>query len=114
MAKAKTQKAEKGKGGGAPTAVTLWAGRGRALGALIGFTVVLWISHRAGMGMVDAALRGLIGAVGFSLVGWWCALLVITGLMRTAAAPRRAGPAPPAPAPRPEAPTAQIEAAGGE
>jgi hypothetical protein len=81
-----------------PSAVAVWAGRARAIGALIGFAVAFWVSRRAGIGTTDAALRGLLGAVAFSLVTWFAALLVIGGLVRTAAtrpAPPEA-PAPPA------------------
>lgn len=63
----------------------LWVSRGRAAGALIGFAIVAWVSHRAGIGLTDSALRGLVGAVAFSFVGWLCALMIITGLLRTAA-----------------------------
>jgi len=73
--------------GASPSTVRLWASRGRAAGALIGFAVAFWVSHRAGINLTDSALRGLIGAVAFSFVGWWCALLAITGLMRSAIVP---------------------------
>lgn len=70
---------------GDPAVIRLWTSRGRACGTLIGFGVVTWVSYRAGMGLTDAAFRGIIGGIVFSLVGWACALLVLTGLLRTAA-----------------------------
>ena len=92
MAKdAKDPKAKKAKGDapagaeGDPAVIRLWTSRGRACGTLIGFGVVSWVSHRAGMGLTDAAFRGIIGGIAFRFVGWACALLVLTGLLRTAA-----------------------------
>jgi hypothetical protein len=68
-----------------PVVIRLWTSRGRAWGSLIGFFVVAFVSYRAGIGPTDAAFRGLIGGIAFSFVGWGCALLVLTGLLRTAA-----------------------------
>lgn len=83
---------KKGKKGAAPAnpeadpaIIRLWTSRGRAWGSLIGFAVVTFVSYRAGMGLTDAAFRGIIGGLVFSLVGWGCTLLVLTGLLRTAA-----------------------------
>ena len=80
-------------GAGPAAVVRLWASRGRAAGALTGFVVVAAVSYRAGIGLTDAALRGLAGAVVFSFVGWLCALMVLTGLVRTAAGAPAGGPA---------------------
>lgn len=71
--------------GAAPEVIRYWTARGRAFGSLIGFAVVTYVSYRAGMGLTDAAFRGIIGGLVFSLVGWGCTLLVLTGLLRTAA-----------------------------
>jgi hypothetical protein len=71
------------------TPMTLWVGRARAAGALLGFAVALWVCHRQGLGLVDSTLRALIAGAGFSLVAWWSALLTIQGLMRAAVAQRR-------------------------
>ena len=81
------KKPAKGKGKDAPARgpIAEWAAKGRAVGALIGFAVTFLVSYRAGIGPVDAALRGLIGGVAFSLGGWMCALMVLNGLVRTAA-----------------------------
>lgn len=81
----KDAKGAKAAKGGDRTVVRVWVSRGRAYASLIGFTVTTWVSHSKGMGFVDAAYHGLIGAILFSFVGWLCALLVLTGLMRTAA-----------------------------
>jgi len=70
---------------GDPAVIRLWTSRGRAGGTLIGFGVVTWVSHRAGLGLTDAAFRGIVGGIVFSFVGWACALLILTGLLRTAA-----------------------------
>jgi formate/nitrite transporter FocA (FNT family) len=64
--------------------VGVWIARARAGSALLGFAIAFVVASRAGMPMVDAAIRGLIGAVIFSVVGWWCGLLVIQALMRSA------------------------------
>ena len=69
----------------APSVVRTWVARSRAVAALIGFSVVTYVSMGAGMDLTGAAMHGLVGAVVFSFVGWFCALLVLTGLMRTAA-----------------------------
>jgi hypothetical protein len=83
--KTRTKKGAPAGGEGDPAVIRLWAARGRGAGALVGFSVVAWVSYRAGIDLTDAAFRGLIGAVVFSFVGWLCALLVLTGLLRTAA-----------------------------
>lgn len=85
-AKAKKGAPSQNAGAGAdPAVIRYWTSRGRAWGSLIGFGVVTWVSYRAGMGLTDAAFRGIIGGIVFSLVGWGCTLLVLTGLLRTAA-----------------------------
>ncbi|MEQ8835040.1 MAG: hypothetical protein RIB67_11445 [Miltoncostaeaceae bacterium] len=66
----------------------LWVGRARAGGALLGFALGMWVCRRAGIPLVDATLRSLVGAAVLSLVAWWSTLLVIQALMRTAAAQR--------------------------
>ncbi len=63
-----------------------WISRARGAGALVGFVIAFWVCRRQGFDVTDAALRGLIGAVGLSLVTWWSSLLVIQALMRAAAA----------------------------
>lgn len=67
----------------------LWVRRARALGALGGFGLTLWLSDRAGIPLVDGVLRGLLAAVAFSFVAWWSTLLVLQALMRSAAAQHR-------------------------
>ncbi|MEW6583345.1 MAG: hypothetical protein AB1416_11365 [Actinomycetota bacterium] len=81
----KGAKADGGGAKGSSSVVAMWVSRARAGASLLGFAIVTYVSRGAGMGWTDAAYHGLIGAVAFSFVGWFCALLVITGLMRTAA-----------------------------
>lgn len=75
-------------GGAQPTPMALWVGRARAVGALVGFAIAFWACRRAGLPAADAVLRSLVAAVALSLVAWWSALLVITALLRSAAAQR--------------------------
>lgn len=63
----------------------MWISRARGMGAIIGFLIAFWVCRRQGFGLTDAALRGLIGAIGLSLVAWWSSLLIIQALMRAAA-----------------------------
>lgn len=85
MAKdAKPEKAAKTAKGGDPGAVGLWTQRARGIGLLMGFGITYWISRGEGLPTPDAILRGVVGAIAMSLVCWWCALLVIQALMRTA------------------------------
>lgn len=72
----------------AVTPMAIWVGRARAAGGVLGFLAALWVCHRQGLGLVDATLRALVAAAGLSLVAWWSALLVIKGLMDSAAAQR--------------------------
>ena len=76
---------KKGADEAPPSPMEMWISRTRAVGALLGFAIAFWVCRRQGFDMADAALRGLIGAVALSLVTWWCALLVIQALMRSAA-----------------------------
>jgi hypothetical protein len=108
----KKKDAGKAGKGGAPTVVQMWVSRSRTATALLGFLIVTFVSKGAGMDLTGAALHGLVGAVIFSFVGWFCALLVLTGLMRTAA--RNSVPGPPRPAPVPRAGTSRASAGGQE
>lgn len=72
-----------------PVSLGLWIARARSVGALIGFGVAFLVCRRAGLPLADAALRGLAGALALWLVAWWCALTVVTALVRTAAEQRR-------------------------
>ncbi len=81
--------AKKKKKGGAgdetpPSPMEMWIGRARGIGAILGFLIAFWVCRRQGFDVADAALRGLVGAVGLSLVAWWSALRVIQALMRSA------------------------------
>jgi len=69
-------------------AVRMWIGRARAGAALFGFALATFFAYRAGLGLADAMLRGLVAALVFSAVGWWCGLLVMRALLRTVAARR--------------------------
>lgn len=80
----KDAKAPKTAKGGDPGAVGLWTQRARGIGLLLGFGITFWISRGEGLPTADAILRGVIGAFAMSLVCWWCALMVIQALMRTA------------------------------
>lgn len=68
----------------APSPMEMWIGRARGIGAILGFLIAFWVCRRQGFDVADAALRGLVGAVGLSLVAWWSSLLVIQALMRSA------------------------------
>ena len=68
----------------------LWVARARAGGALVGFLLGMWVCDRQGIPLVDATLRSLLAAAALAMVSWWCALLVIQALIRTAAVQRRA------------------------
>ena len=83
---AKRSTAKKGASGEeqAPSPMEMWIGRARGIGAILGFAIAFWVCRRQGFDVADAALRGLVGAVGLSLVAWWSALLVIQALMRSA------------------------------
>ena len=81
---AKDAKAPKTAKGGDTGAVGLWTQRARGIALLLGFGIAYWISRGEGLPPSDAILRGVIGAFAMSLVCWWCALLVIQALMRTA------------------------------
>lgn len=76
--------AKAAKDGEGPGAIGVWTQRARGVGLLIGFAVAFWVSRREGLPMSDAALRGVLGALAMSVVCWWCALLVITALIRSA------------------------------
>lgn len=80
----KAAKSPKSAKGGDPGAVGLWTQRSRGIGLLLGFGITYWISRGEGLPTSDAILRGVVGAIAMSLVCWWCALLVIQALMRTA------------------------------
>jgi hypothetical protein len=67
-----------------PGAIGLWTQRARGVGLLIGFAVTFLVSRGEGLPVADSALRGVVGALVMSVVCWWCALMVITGLIRTA------------------------------
>lgn len=69
----------------APSPMELWIGRARGVGAILGFLIAFWVCRRQGFDLADAALRGLVGAVGLSLAAWWSSLLIIQALMRSAA-----------------------------
>lgn len=64
--------------------IATWTRRARGVGLLLGFAVAFLMSRRAGLPWTDAALRGVVGAFAMSLVLWWCTLMVIQGLIRTA------------------------------
>ena len=83
---AKRSTAKKGASGEeqAPSPMEMWIGRARGIGAILGFAIAFWVCRRQGFDVADAALRGLVGAVGLSLVAWWSSLLVIQALMRSA------------------------------
>lgn len=83
----------------------LWVARARAGGALVGFLLGMWVCDRQGIPLVDATLRSLLAAAALAMVSWWCALLVIQALIRTAAVQRMA---------EIEAATAQVAAANAE
>ena len=68
----------------APSPMEMWIGRARGVGAILGFLIAFWVCRRQGFDVADAALRGLVGAIGLSLVAWWSSLLIIQALMRSA------------------------------
>ncbi len=86
------------KGGGAaaetaakdPGPIGVWTQRARGIGLLIGFAVTFLVSRNEGLPVADSALRAVGGALVMSVVCWWCALMVITGLIRTALARQNA------------------------
>ncbi|HWH14057.1 MAG TPA: hypothetical protein VNT51_04875, partial [Miltoncostaeaceae bacterium] len=59
-------------------------------GLLLGFAVTFLVARGEDLPLADAALRGVVGALAMSLVAWWSALLVITGLMRSAVSQQNA------------------------
>jgi len=71
-------------------AISVWTQRARGVGLLLGFAVTFLVSRSEGLPVADSALRGVLGALAMSLVTWWSALLVITGLMRSAVARQNA------------------------
>lgn len=73
-----------------PGSIGIWTQRARGVGLLLGFAVAFLVSRREGLPLSDAALRGVIGALVMSVIAWWCSLLVITGLIRTALARQNA------------------------
>lgn len=81
----------KGKGGDAPpvSPMQFWVTRAKGAGALVGFAIAFHVTRGQGFAMPDAIFRGLAGAVAMSLVAWWSSLMVITALMRSAAAQAR-------------------------
>lgn len=83
MAGRATKKGSAGQGE-PPSPMEVWIGRARGIGAILGFLIAFWVCRRQGFDVADAALRGLVGAVGLSLVAWWSSLLVIQALMRSA------------------------------
>jgi hypothetical protein len=72
----------------------LWVARARGAGAVLGFLIAFWVCRREGLETTDAILRGLVGAVALALVSWWSALMVLTALVRAAAAQARREPPP--------------------
>ena len=79
---------KKGKGGDAASAspMQFWVTRAKGAGALVGFAIAFHVTRGQGFAMPDAIIRGLGGAIAMSLVAWWSTLMVITALMRSAAA----------------------------
>jgi hypothetical protein len=85
-----TKKAGKGTGEGPKESPTeAWVARARGAGAVLGFLIAFWVCRREGLDATDAILRGLAGAVVLALVSWWSALMVLTALVRAAAAQAR-------------------------
>lgn len=64
--------------------IAVWTQRARAWGLLLGFGIGFGMAYQAGIPVVDAALRGILAAFVMSLLAWWCTLMVIQGLIRTA------------------------------
>ncbi|MCB0881000.1 MAG: hypothetical protein KDC33_02130 [Thermoleophilia bacterium] len=67
-----------------PGVIDLWTQRAKGIGLLAGFAVAFLVSYRAGLPWADATIRGVIGGLVMSVVAWWCSLMVIQGLIRTA------------------------------
>lgn len=80
----------KGKGAGGEAAAAspmqFWVTRAKGAAALVGFAIAFYVTRGQGFSMPDAIIRGLGGAIAMSLVAWWSSLMVITALMRSAAA----------------------------
>lgn len=74
----------KGKEAEAPGMIALWTQRARGVGLLLGFAFAFLAARQAGLPWADATIRGVIGAFIMSVVAWWCTLLVIQSLLRTA------------------------------
>lgn len=89
MAKAAAKKGKKGEPE-QQNAVAAWTQRARGIGLLLGFGVAFWVSRGEGLPTPDCVLRGVVGGLAMSLVTWWCALMVIQALMRTAVTRQRA------------------------
>ncbi len=83
MAKKKKDASAKGDSTSSDGAIAVWTQRARGWGLLVGFGLGFVVAHRAGLPLVDAALRGVLAAFVMSLVLWWCSLMVIQGLIRT-------------------------------
>jgi len=66
--------------------IAYWSHRARGIGLLLGFAITFWISRGEDLPLTDSVLRAVVGAFAMSLVCWWCALLVLQGVMRGAAA----------------------------
>ena len=66
--------------------IAYWSHRARGIGLLLGFAITFWISRGEDLPLADSVLRAVVGAFAMSLVCWWCALLVLQGVMRGAAA----------------------------
>ncbi|MFN8109689.1 MAG: hypothetical protein U0Y82_07560 [Thermoleophilia bacterium] len=82
---AKGGKQGKGAKGAQPNAVALWTQRARGIGLLLGFAIAFWVSRGEGLPTEDCLLRGVGGAIALSVVTWWCSLMIIQAVMRTAA-----------------------------
>lgn len=90
-AKGKADKGKKDKGKGKGDAASaspmqFWVTRAKGAGALVGFAIAFYVTRGQGFAVPDAIIRGLGGAIAMSLVAWWSSLMVITALMRSAAA----------------------------
>ncbi len=77
---------KKGGDGSATSPMQFWVTRSKGVGGLVGFLIAYWVCRGQGFAVSDAILRGLGGAIAMSLVAWWSTLMVITALMRSAAA----------------------------
>ena len=85
-AKGKGKGKGKGTGDAAASPMQFWVTRAKGAGALLGFVIAFYVTRGQGFAMPDAIFRGLGGAIAMSLIAWWSALMVITALMRSAAA----------------------------